>query len=169
MITTIRPARLSDANEIARIHLETWQDAYKGIISDARLQALSLQKRKKKWNEILSDPKNTLFVAETDGKLYGFCGYGKSRDKDADTQAGEIYAIYVDHRNYSQGFGGGLIKEAFGELKKQDFTKATVWVLEENLIGKRFYEKQGMKLDGESKIDTIEGQALKEVRYYIDL
>lgn len=43
--TIIREATLSDACGIAKVHVDTWRTAYKGIINDEFLNELSYDKR----------------------------------------------------------------------------------------------------------------------------
>ena len=40
---TIRPAEISDALGIARVHVNAWRETYKGIIPDSVLDALSYE------------------------------------------------------------------------------------------------------------------------------
>ena len=49
----IRPAGLADAFRIATIHVEAWQVAYRGILADEFLAALSVEERHVGWQRIL--------------------------------------------------------------------------------------------------------------------
>ncbi len=42
----IRPARPDDADAIARINVETWRDAYAGILQDRVLVSVSISREK---------------------------------------------------------------------------------------------------------------------------
>jgi len=82
----VRPAEKRDASGIAKVHIETWQHAYRGQMPDNFLDKLSIEKRTKRWEESLSkpQPESQTFVAETDNKIIGFCSVGRCRDKDMD-------------------------------------------------------------------------------------
>jgi len=62
----------------------------------------------------------------------------------------------------------GEIHWGLNELKNRGYNKVTLWVLEENLNARRFYEKIGFKHDGTTKEITL-GKKLKELRYEIEI
>lgn len=161
-----REAALTDATSIAHLHNESWKIAYKDIISNSYLSELSLEKRTAKWKQILTNPTGRVFVAVNGQKILGFCGSGKSRDENAIETTGEIYSIYIDPNETTKGLGTMLFERALESLREKGFSLVTLWVLEANAVGRRFYEKHGMKLDGDSKNFAVGDQSLKEVRYF---
>jgi len=65
---------------------------------------------------------------------------------------------------WNQGIGTKLIKWVIEELKSREFTKISLWVLEENTNARRFYKKIGFQHDGTIKELNI-GKQLNEYRY----
>jgi len=57
-----------------------------------------------------------------------------------------------------------LINFGEKELKSRSFEKNSLWVLEENINARKFYEKLGFKHDGAVKKLNI-GKELNEYRY----
>jgi ribosomal protein S18 acetylase RimI-like enzyme len=106
----IRKAEKSDASGIAKVHIETWQFAYRGVMPDNFLDNLSIEKRTKRWEESLSVPKpeSQSYVAVKDNKIIGFCSVGRCRDEDMNEMTGELYAIYVDSNFMNKGAGSAL-------------------------------------------------------------
>jgi hypothetical protein len=51
----IRAARPDDAPAIGRVQIETWRAAYRGIVWDATLAALSHTVRAREWGELVAD------------------------------------------------------------------------------------------------------------------
>ena len=49
----VRPAVARDAATIAAIHVNTWQEAYEGLLPEADLKAISVDKRLKLWREAI--------------------------------------------------------------------------------------------------------------------
>src|SRR6187402_1213737 len=94
----VRPALLSDIDAVARIHVASWQRAYRGQIPDAVLDALDAAERARKWVEWLDKPGHRLQVAVAvhDAAVVGFCSLIRSRDSDARDDVGEVGALYVD-------------------------------------------------------------------------
>jgi len=93
--------------------------------------------------------------------VVGFASVGPSRDERG---IGEVYAIYVDPEDWSQGAGGALLEHAEQRLAR-DFDEATLWVLAANARARRFYEHAGWSCDGANKVEERLGVRSEETRY----
>ena len=93
----IRIATKEDAPDIAKIHVEAWRSAYKGIMPAEYLESLSVEARTKEWFEALSTTSPGInLVIELEGGISGFCVYGPVRDKDlSHKNAGELVALNI--------------------------------------------------------------------------
>lgn len=58
----IRPAQVSVAAAIAKVHVDSWRTTYRGMVPDSYLQALSYEQRTRRWQDALSDSDNQRFV-----------------------------------------------------------------------------------------------------------
>ena len=165
----LRQANSSDADEIARIHIKTWQSAYLGMIPDSYLQNLDVDQRARNWVQILesSIQGNQTIVAEIDGAIVGFIGVGPSREL-TEFNLGEVHAIYVDPNHQKLGVGSNLMKEGIRILKDQKFRGAMLWVLDQNFQTRTWYESRGWKSNGKSKKDKIIDFEIVEFQYEID-
>src|SRR5207244_7698798 len=105
------------------------------------------------------------WLAERDGRVLGFAHTGPSRDEDAATDVGEVYAIYVDPVEEGTGLGRALFGHAVAELARQRYQAATLWVLAGNRRARRFYEAAGWRPDGATRVEPREDYDLHEVRY----
>ena len=76
-----RTAKATDAPRIAHIHVETWRTAYRGQIPDAVLDALDVNRRTAFWHEQITQARGSIFVAEDDNVVVGFCDLIPSRGK----------------------------------------------------------------------------------------
>lgn len=168
---TIRNAESNDALGIAKVHVLTWQTAYKGLIPDSYLQALSIDKRTESWAQQL----NTLadgtgyLVAESAGEIIGFATVGKGGDDDSSKDNGELYAIYVHPDRQGIGIGNSLHQAGIDFLKSEYFKTATLWVLEANHASRRWYESRGWQIEGALKVEDRGSFQLHEIRYLLDL
>lgn len=162
-----RPAVLSDASGIARVHIKTWQCAYRGQIPDSYLDSLSIEERAKGWKKILSKLENGNYalVAERQNQIVGWCTFGKSRDEDVIDGRGELYGIYIDPQYTGMGIGSKLMEVAMDTLQNEGYKETTLWVLETNVKTRKFYEKKGWKIEGKKKDDQRDGFTLHEIRY----
>jgi len=167
---TIRLARLDDAAAIARVHIRTWQAAYRGQLPDTYLEALNdeLEARTARWQGLIAEAQARRWVqlvAEADERVIGFVTFGPSEGESNEPQIGEVYAIYVDPMYWSRGYGRDLFAAATRGLAEAGFTVATLWVLETNTRARRFYAIAGWMADGATKTDHRGDVELREVRY----
>lgn len=167
----VRPAKKEDIDDIARIHVKTWQCAYKGQIPQDYLDSLSVDRRKQKWAKIFKkkNQKQENYVAEIDGKVVGFSGVGYSRDNDTADEIGEVYALYVDPDFLGRGAGSALLEEGITWLKNKGYKRVTLWVLSTNEEAKGFYKHRGWVFDGKKKMDKQKDFSLDEMRYSKEL
>jgi L-amino acid N-acyltransferase YncA len=138
----IRSANLEDAPGIAKVHVTSWQQAYKDIISKSYLDNLKIEERVVFWKNKLSsiNEKAPVLVAESNEKeIIGFASFGIERSVSHEKE-GELYAIYLLSSNKRQGIGTKLLYEGIQFLKKQKIESLLVWVLAEN-PNRKFYEK----------------------------
>jgi len=166
----IRPMEVSDAKAVALIHTESWRSAYEGIVPQDFLAAIDVDKREERWAQgIVDDPSLIRLVAvNEDEKVLGFvCGL-KNRDDNPDIQA-ELWAIYVAPDIERSGLGSSLFTSFQDELRKRDMKSMNVWVLEDNLKARNFYETMGGKLSSHQKQIEIGRKNLIEVSYEYDL
>lgn len=170
MTVLIRPATPADASAIAHIHVETWRAAYRGLMPDAVLDALDVERRAAFWQDRLAQPWGSVWVAEDDS-LAGFCDLIPSRDQDAaPDEVAEIVAIYVLPAHWGQGVGRALCEQALAQARQRGCRAVTLWVLASNHNAMRFYEAMGFALDGAQKTKTVaNGVEVEEVRYRLAL
>ena len=153
-----------DAYVIAKLHVATWQAAYRGLLPDDYLDSLSINARVRSWTQRLRTGSRVL-LAEREARLVGFVSYGSSRDEDAAEEVGELYAIYVQPQAWGTGVGRALHDAAVGSLSAGGLEAATLWVLDSNERARGFYAGQGWRPDGRVKTDERPGATLTEVRY----
>jgi GNAT superfamily N-acetyltransferase len=167
----VRPATPDDADAIASAHVRSWQAAYRGIVPDALLDALSIERRASWWRgELTEMAKPTeCWVVEQSCRVVGFASIGAARGGSAGPGVGELFAIYLEPEAWSQGLGRALMDRAVAGLRAGGFRTAILWVLADNLRGRRFYERTGWRPDGETMGWETHGSTLEEVRYRIEL
>jgi ribosomal protein S18 acetylase RimI-like enzyme len=163
----IRKAVIDDAAAIASVHIKSWQTIYKNIIPQPYLDSLSSSDnflaRVNKRKELLSGNNSETLVVTFKDSIVGFCDYGKERSK-IDSTIGEIYAIYLLEEYRNQRIGRRLILNAVNCLKEKGYKSLFLWVLEENLPAKKFYESLGGTVK-ESKVIEIAGNQYNEISY----
>jgi predicted ester cyclase/ribosomal protein S18 acetylase RimI-like enzyme len=162
----IRRATRDDAQVVADIHAESWQRAYRGLLSDEYLDGRVFEDRRSVWNAKLGavDPCSTLvLLAARDGEPAGFvCAI-----LDEDPAWGTLLDnLHVLSRWQGQGLGKKLMIEAARwASSSRPGTPLHLWVIENNQEARSFYEKlAGKPLD--RKVWTApDGTTLDLVRY----
>jgi ribosomal protein S18 acetylase RimI-like enzyme len=100
--------------------------------------------------------------------VVGFVTVSACRDADADADAkefGEILALYVAPARWRSGVGTILIDKGESVLRERGFVDASLWVLEANERGRRFYEALGWRPDERTNTLSIGGVDVVEIRY----
>jgi ribosomal protein S18 acetylase RimI-like enzyme len=141
----IRKATINDSNGKGYVHYKSWIETYTRLFPDEIMEKITLERSVKLAKE---HPENT-YVAIVDQKIVGFACYIESRDTDL-KNAGEIMAIYILNDFKNMGIGKALMKVCYKELS--NFNIIAVWVLESNKKAIGFYESEGFKKDGYSKV-----------------
>jgi GNAT superfamily N-acetyltransferase len=142
-VIEVRPATVDDAEPVARVHLRTWQAAYRHVFPPETLDDLPLEPRIQGWTDGFSDPDGDGFVAGD--PVVGFIFV---RESDGEPGVGEVEAIYVDPDEWGSGTGWALLAAGEDALRGRRFEEAILWVLEDNPRSRRFYELAGWEHDG---------------------
>lgn len=137
----IRAAHCGDAEDMARVHVDTWQWVYQGLLPSAYLQSLSSEKIAREAQESLLDPQTCCLVAEGREGVIGYVCGGPERSGDP-VYGGEIYELYLLPVHHRQGVGKRLVDALAHQLRGRLYWSLMVWVLGRN-PNRRFYEKIG--------------------------
>jgi len=104
----IRRATVDDAPAIARAHVRSWGETYRGIVPDAYIDALDPARREAFWRQELGKGHFAL-VAEKEGAVAGFADGGPFRGEPVGIP-GELYAMYLLAAHHRKGIGTRLLK-----------------------------------------------------------
>jgi len=149
----IRPAVDADVPRVARIHVDAWRYAYRGLLPDATLAALSYESCEELWFGVLAEGADSkrlfgiephrLFVADRpDREVAGFVSCGPNRDPDG-THRGELASLYLREDELGTGLGHALFEAARTDLAERKLIPFVLWVLAGNDRAIRFYERHG--------------------------
>jgi ribosomal protein S18 acetylase RimI-like enzyme len=171
MTIQVRAATVNDASAIARINVESWRAAYRGIVSERFLNGISISARERAWRErIIVDTTRVTMVAENGGNVLGYCGLSTpSRDEDAGFGVAEIAAIYVHPSLWRTGTGRKLMEAALATLSEAGWGAVTLWVFAANSQARAFYDRYGFTLDGSTQTHPELGPGAVEVRLRLSL
>jgi len=138
-----RPANLSDAASIGRLHADSWRRSYRGAYSDAYLDGEVGDERTAYWTDRLSevDADHFTIVARRRGAIVGFAH--TRVDEDA-TWGALLDNLHVSHELKRQGVGRALMSETAVVLGgRRPASGLYLWVLQQNTAAQAFYAAQG--------------------------
>ena len=154
----VRSPRIGDVPAMARIHVRSWQETYRGIMSDATLDDPSFVSRRERfWTAALSDERyaeNRAAVAEHCGEVVGIAMAGPP-DGDNSSWAAQLYLLYLLQAHYGSGAGTELLEAVIAPSES-----AVLWVVDPNPRAQAFYRKHGFRPDGTHSIED----GVREIR-----
>ncbi|WP_282604554.1 GNAT family N-acetyltransferase [Pelagibius sp. Alg239-R121] len=166
---TFRDATAADALAIARLHSESWQSAYRGLLTDAYLDGPLADEHRARWQDLLAAdgdagpgpgeqeagsqaaetappgqkkhrPEGFVFVAEQAGRLLGFISVWFDYKEGYDTY---VDNLHVRPGLRGGGIGGRMLREAAARVIAEGRKSLSLEVLNENLSAISFYRKMG--------------------------
>lgn len=147
---SIRQAVPADAQAMAKVHVESWRETYRGLMSDALLDdPAMLDWREKFWTEVLTESryaKGRSAVALHQGQVIGIA---MSRPESIEANSSRhLYVLYVRAEFHGTGAGSLLLNTV---LDKE--AAASLWVADPNPRAQAFYLKHGFECDGGSRVE----------------
>ena len=160
----IREAVMNDSARIAEIEVLSSRYAYQNILSGECLKDLTVENRipvHKRW---ITEKRFGIYVYEDSdaGIIKGMMGIGMCEDDDQEG-AFELHFLYIDPAYVRMGIGSEMLRFFEQKGKEKSCPEFVIWVLEENGMGKSFYEKNNYHPDGKEKI--FKRWNKREIRY----
>ncbi len=165
MSFVVFPAGPSDAEDLARVHVTSWRETYRGILSDAYLARMSEPVYARRFTKTLLNPLPddvTLAGADRMG-LVGYVAGGPSRGGRKDEA--EIATLYVLREAQGRGLGARLLAGAARAMAARGAATLMISVLRDNFLARGFYEHLGGQPDPPRREAGPGGQLLHEVAY----
>ncbi len=145
----VRPAVDHDAERLAEIHVAAWQATYRGIMTDERLDGMSVERATSNWRRNITDPANGTehLVVVHDDLPVGFAIFGPAPD-DCAPDTGQLYALNLHPDWWAKGLGSTLFRASEQRLAALGYARAFLWVAKGNERAISFYNKRGWFDDG---------------------
>ncbi|MGY4642443.1 N-acetyltransferase family protein [Cellulomonas sp. URHB0016] len=147
----VRRADLEDVPALARVHVASWRETYRGVMRDEVLDDPELvESRERFWTVVISGEGShdrTIVLAEADGDVVGMALAGPPSEDDA-TWTRQLYVLYTLRAVHGSGAGAALLAAVL-----DPDAPAALWVADPNPRAQAFYRRQGFVPDGTSKVD----------------
>ena len=111
----LRRAETEDAMAVARVHVRSWQAAYRKLMPDDFLDQLRPEDRAKKYDFGNLDPiwPQTIVATES-GVVRGFATTAPAQDSNM-SDFGELCALYVDPEHWGRGIACSTFRLGISE------------------------------------------------------
>ncbi|MDP9010109.1 MAG: GNAT family N-acetyltransferase [Pseudomonadota bacterium] len=141
---TLRRARAADEPAIVRLHADSWRTAYRGILRDDFLDGAVVANRRELWSSRFCEihrEDQLIVLSEELGEIQGFaCAF-----LDVD----QVWGTLLDNLHVAPGFKGqGLGRQLMSAVANEIHRRGLhpvlhLWVYEQNVQARRFYERLG--------------------------
>lgn len=160
MTPAVRPPVIADVDGMARVHVDSWEETYRGLMPDDLLDDPgAFDQRRRLWTRALDEDRqrtHTCAVADQDGCIVGVAMSGPSRDDDRPDER-ELFILYTYRAVQGSGAGQGLL-----DLVVEPGIACHLWVADPNPRAQAFYRRNGFVPDGSVKTDAYDG--VREIR-----
>jgi GNAT superfamily N-acetyltransferase len=141
----VRRATPADIPNIARLHVASWNDHYRGILDDTEIDKRTIEYRIDAWSETFEVPGQMTYVAEANGSaMLGFASVivMPTAPDGFDCYLGLLY-LAADAKG--RGIGRALLRTLAADLVRQNCKNMALRVLRAN-PSRAFYEHLGARL-----------------------
>ncbi|MFC3623084.1 GNAT family N-acetyltransferase [Microbacterium aurantiacum] len=148
----VREPVASDADELAEVHVRTWEETYAELLPAGFFDDVHRRRRRDMWHHLLgagSRDDSLIRIAVHDDAIIGFgmAGPSEPRDDGPPGSTRQLYMLYVLEAHHGHGVGQRLLDTVAGT------DAMTLWVAKENPRAIAFYRRNGFVLDGTEKSD----------------
>ncbi|MDT0166317.1 GNAT family N-acetyltransferase [Actinotalea sp. AC32] len=146
----VRRPVVADVPAMARVHVQSWRETYRGVMRDEVLDdPASVGRRERFWTAVLTDdrPDRVAALAERDGVVVGVALAGPPLDV-TDAWARQLYVLYTLVGVHGSGTGAALMDTVLGGA-----APVGLWVADPNPRAQAFYRRHGFEPDGRTRVD----------------
>lgn len=168
----LRTATRTDAKAIGELNAAAWQVAYSGIVPERVLEERrSREEDPAHWWRTLSSPGRVNAIASSDGDVAGYSSWAPCGPSDGDpAKCAELLGLYVHPERWRCGIGKRLFLDVARAARSSGRAEMVIWVLEENVRARRFYEAIGCVIERATRtVPKLQDPGVLEVRYRADL
>ena len=165
----IRDATIKDIPEIAKLHIDSWNKTYNGIIAQDHLDNMkrNIDKRIERMKNEFNMRK--MIVATINDEIVAFSEYTLTNQfsKDLDIDC-ELCGLYVKNQYVGNGIGTKMFNYVVNEFIKKGNSKMGLWCVKENINAINFYRAKGGIKVAEKNFE-LAGKEYNEIAFVYDL
>ena len=145
MAFLVRPATEDDVSAIVDAYLDSWRGGYDGLLSEVAVEVQAERRRDHDWRGAILSSGSQVTVALSDGRLVGVVQATELLDPPRDLP--EITMLYTRREAWGQGIASALLFDGTSWLADRGHRSARLRVVEGQARARRFYEREGWRVD----------------------
>ena len=150
---SIERVKLGDEATLALIQTESWKAGFKDILNPETLQRYTqLDKATAMYRHLLENNIGNGYLMKVEGIPHCIAWWSASRENDMPDYA-ELICIHSLPDRWRKGYGKKMMNAVMRDIKDAGYSKVILWVFEENIRARRFYETLGFIMTGKTKKD----------------
>ncbi|MEV6595316.1 GNAT family N-acetyltransferase [Actinoplanes sp. NPDC051346] len=179
----VRPARPSDAGEIARIQLSTWRTAYRRMFPAHVLANLDEVYLARGWTEAIEaapSPRHRVMIAveqnDTAQTVVGFAAAGPADEQalapEEPPLAEDVAAVtdlLIEPRWGRRGHGSRLLAATVDLWREDGFASAVAWAYDADPAMQKFLISTGWEPDGATRALDVDDMLVNQLRLHVSL
>lgn len=148
---TIERVKLGDEAVFAYIQTESWKAGFKDILDASTLQrCIQIDTVTAMYRRLLEQNIGNGYLLKVDGTPHCIAWWDAARGNDMPGCA-ELICIHSLQNQWRKGYGSRMMDAVLRDIAAAGYTKVMLWVFENNVRARRFYEAQGFTTDGRRK------------------
>lgn len=161
LVIDVRPARASDAPQLADVYAASWREAYSGIIPALTLERMIVRRSAPWWRDALS--RRTIMVLDVGGTVAGYASFAVMHGRGRAGTA-EVQELYLRPEYQGIGLGMRLFAAVLKRIGGRGYSRVMVRALADNERANGFYQRHGGKLSARTD-ESLGGRTLPCIWY----
>ena len=161
LVIDIRPARTSDAAQLAEVHAAAWREAYAGIIPALTLERMIIRRSAPWWRGVLV--RRSILVLDVGGTVCGYASFIPTNGR-GQKGAAEVQELYLRPEYQGIGLGVRLFDAVLKRIGARGYRRVLVRALADNDRASGFYLRRGGRLVAHTD-ESLGGRTLPCVWY----
>ena len=147
----IEHVKLGDAATLAFIQTESWKAGFKDILSESILARYTqIDKTTAMYQHLLEHKIGNGYLLKVQGNPHCIAWWSAARDEDMPNYA-ELICIHSLPNQWRKGYGKKMMNTVLHDIKDAGHSRVMLWVFEDNIRARRFYETLGFTITGKTK------------------
>lgn len=148
---TIERVKSGDETALAYIQTESWKAGFENILNSEILQQCTqMDEVTAMYHRLLEQNIGNGYLLKVEGKPHCIAWWDVSREETM-TGYAELICIHSLQEQWRKGYGSKMMDVVLHDIAVAGYSRVMLWVFEQNIRARRFYEAHGFTTNGKVK------------------